>query len=118
MQWREYKGNIPTIESCVRELQQEDQACFACLGELASPLSAKYHQQQDDIENAGARSKPGNVTRGISRLEDDILHLYVFSWTPESHALQTTILSKYSSQKDSDSPNNGSNVRLNPIERT
>jgi hypothetical protein len=106
------------IASCVEELQTADQACFACLGELASPLSAKYHQQHEESDSNNAVNKSNLSSKSISKLEDDILHLYVFSWTVESQSTQTSILDKYSTSNDSNTSNSSDGTRHLTLERT
>lgn len=100
VRWREYKGNIPTVSTCVEELRNAQQACFVCLGELSSPLSAKYHQKNDDADPTSAANGSTMSGKSISKLENDILHLYVFSWTPESMNTQTAILDRFVSVPD------------------
>lgn len=102
----------------MEELRLAEQACFACLGELASPLSAKYHTQGDDGEHVNPAPKGGSASKTISRLENDILHLYVFSWTAESLALQTTILDKFSAPTDAGSTLPPELSKFGPLERT
>jgi hypothetical protein len=114
--WREYKGCIPSVFACVEEMQEADQACFACLSELASPLSNRYHQQHEEATAASASHKPVTPSKGVSRLEEDILHLYIFSWSSESQAIQNTILEKYSAESDSLSPANNDPSHSNGLE--
>ena len=94
-----------------------EQACFACLGELASPLNAKYQQQGEDSEHVTPATRGSSSSKAISRLENDILHLYVFSWTPESLALQTTILDKFSALNDGGSSLPPELAKFGPLER-
>ena len=116
--WREYKGCIPSISSCVEEFQNADQACFACLGELAGPLSTRYHQQHEEAASANPSNKPSPSAKGVSRLEDDILHLYIFSWSSESQEIQNAILDRYTAPVEPNTSHSGEQSPSRNLERT
>lgn len=116
--WREYKGTIPVISVCVEELSQAEQACFACLGELATPLSAKYHQQHDEGDKKSANARPATAPKSPSKLEDDLLHLYVFSWTAHGQSVQNSILQTYVATGEAEESPPPSSSRPKGIERT
>lgn len=101
----------------MEEFQNADQACFACLGELAGPLSMRYHQQHEEAFVTNPSSKPSMKGKGVSRLEDDILHLYIFSWSSESQEIQDTILDRYTAPTETSTSHSGDQNLNRNLER-